>query len=213
MTTRASEKCASGWALTRLSLPPHHPQANGQVEAVNKTIKGNLKKKLEERKGAWADELPMVLWAYRTTARNATGETPFALAFGVEAVVPVETKLPTLRIEEYEEAANDDAIRLELDLIDERRADALTRLAAQKRKVEKYYNSKIKLRKFADGSLVLRRVFQNTKVQGAGVLGPTWEGPYRVRRAIHNGTYELENLEGLVFTYPWNAEHLRQYHQ
>ena len=57
----------------------------------------------------------MVLWAYRTTARNATGETPFDLAFGVEAVVPVETKLPTLRIEEYEEAANDDAIRLELD--------------------------------------------------------------------------------------------------
>ena len=68
---------------------------------------------------------------------NATGETPFALAFGVEAVVPVETKLPTLRIEEYEEAANDDAIRLELDLIDEKRADALSRLAAQKRKVEK----------------------------------------------------------------------------
>ena len=116
---------------------PRHPQANGQVEAVNKAIKENLKKKLEERKGAWADELPMVLWAYRTTARNATGETPFALAFGVEAVVPIEIKLPTLRIEEYDEAANDDAIRLELDLVDEKRADALTRLAAQKRKVEK----------------------------------------------------------------------------
>ena len=137
----------------------------------------------------------MVLWAYRTTARNATSETPFALAFGIEAVVPVETKLPTLRIEEYEEAANDEAVRLELDLIDEKRADALTRLAAKKRKVEKYYNSKVKLRMFADGSLVLRRVFQNTKVQGAGVLGPTWEGPYRVRRATHNGTYELKNLE------------------
>ena len=128
-------------------------------------------------------------------------------------MVPVETKLPTLRIEEYEEATNDDAIRLELDLIDEKRAEALTRLAAQKRKVEKYHNSKIKLRKFTDGSLVLRMVFQNTKVQGVEVLGPTWEGPYRVRRAIHNGTYELENLEGLVFTHPWNVEHLRQYYQ
>ena len=98
--------------------------------------------------------------------RNTIGETPFALAFGIEAVVLVETKLLNFRIEEYEEAANDEAIRLELDLIDKKRADALTRLAAQKRKVDKYYNSKVKLRKFADGSLVLRRVFQNTKVQG-----------------------------------------------
>ena len=148
-----------------------------------------------------------------TTARNATGETPFALAFGVEAVVPVKTKLPTSRIEEFEEAANDKAVRLELDLIDEKRADVLTRLTAQKRKVEKYYNSKVKLRKFTDRNLVFRRVFQNTKVQGVGVLGPTWEGPYHVRRDIHCGSYELKNLEGLVFTHPWNAEHLRQYYQ
>ena len=104
-------------------------------------------------------------------------------------------------------------MRLELDLRDEKRANALTRLAAQKRKVEKYYISKVKLRKFASRSLVLRRVFQNTKVQGARVLGPTWEGPYRVHRATHGGTYELENLEGLVFTHPWNAEHLRRYYQ
>ena len=100
-----------------------------------------MKKELVKRKGAWAEELPMVLWAYRTTARNATGETPFALAFGVEAVVPVETKLLTFRIEKFEETANDEAMRLELDLIDKKKADALTRLAAQKRKVEKYYNS------------------------------------------------------------------------
>ena len=133
-------------------------------------IKENLKMKLEERNGAWADELPLVLWAYRTTARNATDETPFALAYGVEAVVPIKTKLPTLRIEKFKEDANDKAMRLELDIIDERRTDALTRLTAQKKKVEKYYNSKVKHWKFADGSLVLRRVFQNTKVKGARVF-------------------------------------------
>ena len=65
------------------------------MEAVNKTIKTNLKKKLEAKKGAWAEELPFILWAYRTTVRRATRETPFSLAFGVEAVVPVETKVPT----------------------------------------------------------------------------------------------------------------------
>ena len=54
-----------------------HPQTNGQVEAINKIIKFNLKMKLEECKGLWVEELPKVLWAYRTTSRTSTGETPF----------------------------------------------------------------------------------------------------------------------------------------
>ena len=45
-----------------------HPQINGQVEVVNKIIKFNLKMKLEERKGLWVEELPKVLWAYKTTS-------------------------------------------------------------------------------------------------------------------------------------------------
>ena len=44
------------------------PQTNDQVEAVNKIIKFNLKMKLEEHKGLWAEERPKVLWAYRTTS-------------------------------------------------------------------------------------------------------------------------------------------------
>ena len=199
--------------ISKTFSSPRHPQANGQVEAVNKTIKSNLKKKLEDKKGAWADELPFVLWAYRTTARNATGETPFSLAYGVEAVVPIETEIPTFRVDTFDEADNNEAMRLELDLIDEKRAEAFRRLAAQKRKVERYYNSKIKRRTFAVGSLVLRRVFQNTQVQGAGVLGLNWESPYRVRKVIHDGTYYIEHTDGTPIRHPWNAEHLRQYYQ
>lgn len=90
--------------------------------------------------------MPFVLWAYKTTARNATGETPFSLAYGVEAVVPIETEIPTFQVDAFDEADNDKAMRLELDLIDEKRAEAFRRLAAQKRKVERYYNSKIKRR-------------------------------------------------------------------
>ena len=61
---------------------PIHPQLNEQVEAVNKTIKTTLKMKLINLKGAWANELSNVLWAYQTIAKNATNETPFSLAFG-----------------------------------------------------------------------------------------------------------------------------------
>ena len=55
-----------------------HPQANGQVKAINKILKQNLKTKLEEHKGVWPEVLPEVLWAYRTTQRTTTGESPFS---------------------------------------------------------------------------------------------------------------------------------------
>ncbi|XP_038719811.1 uncharacterized protein LOC120012457 [Tripterygium wilfordii] len=69
---------------------PRHPQSNGQSEATNKTIVSTLNKRLENTKGAWADELPGVLWSYRTTVRTSTNETPFSLTYGTEAVLPVE---------------------------------------------------------------------------------------------------------------------------
>ncbi|XP_059638536.1 uncharacterized protein LOC132280798 [Cornus florida] len=76
------------------SSPAHH-QANGQVEVTNRTILKMIKTRLEKAKGLWPEQLPGVLWAYRTTVRTPTGENPFGLAFGSEAVIPVETKVAT----------------------------------------------------------------------------------------------------------------------
>ena len=73
------------------------------MEAVNKIIKFNLKTKLEECKRLWADELPKVLWAYRTTS---TGETPFSLAYEVEAMIPIEVGTPSLRHDTYNQEEN-----------------------------------------------------------------------------------------------------------
>ncbi|KAL2241093.1 UNVERIFIED_CONTAM: Gag-Pol polyprotein [Sesamum indicum] len=66
-----------------------NPQANGQTEVTNRTILQHLKTRLEG-KGSWVDELPGVLWAYLTTPRTATGETPFCLVYGTEAIIPAE---------------------------------------------------------------------------------------------------------------------------
>ncbi|KAK3022920.1 hypothetical protein RJ639_046464 [Escallonia herrerae] len=63
-----------------------HPQSKGQTENMNRSILQGLKKKLDEAKGAWVDELPKVLLAYRTTPRSVTGETPFLLCHGTEAL-------------------------------------------------------------------------------------------------------------------------------
>ena len=65
---------------------PCYPQDNGQAEATNKTMLNALKKRLEEVKGKWVDELPKVLWAYWTTFRRPTGATSFALTYRMETI-------------------------------------------------------------------------------------------------------------------------------
>uniref|UniRef100_A0A803PCP8 Integrase catalytic domain-containing protein n=1 Tax=Cannabis sativa TaxID=3483 RepID=A0A803PCP8_CANSA len=105
-----------------------HPQANGQVEAANKVIKKNLKTNLENLKGRWVDELPNVPWAYRTTPRSTTGKTPFSLAYGCEAVLPVEMNLNSFHVNNFNKKANEKAMAENLDLLEERRDATQMRL-------------------------------------------------------------------------------------
>ncbi|KAK4407918.1 hypothetical protein Sango_0372800 [Sesamum angolense] len=72
------------------------PQSNGQTEVTNRTILQHLKTRLDQAKGNWVDELPGVLWAYRTTSRRSTGESPFNLVYGMEAIIPTEIGEETL---------------------------------------------------------------------------------------------------------------------
>ena len=106
---------------------PAHPQSNGQAEVTIKTLKAVLKTKFEDLKGRWVEYLPEVLWAYRTTRKSATQETPFALAFGTEAVAPVEVGLKSPRIELASVEHNDEALRLNLDLLNEKHEQVLKR--------------------------------------------------------------------------------------
>ena len=82
---------------------PRYPQSNGQAEVTNKTLLYYLKKRLTTTKGKWVDELPIILWAYRTTPKWPTGKTPYAHAFGAKALIPVKSGLKTLRINEASE--------------------------------------------------------------------------------------------------------------
>ena len=76
--------------------PVYHPQANGMAKAKNQLIVGNLQRNLEERRGAWLEELPNVLRVQRTTKKRATYETPFSLVYRIEAILPIEAGLSTI---------------------------------------------------------------------------------------------------------------------
>ena len=66
-----------------------------------------IKTRLEGAKEIWPDELPGVLWAYRTTVRTSTRETPFKLAYGSEAVIPTEVHMASHRVKGYQVKENE----------------------------------------------------------------------------------------------------------
>ena len=78
------------------------------MEVTNQTLIKIIKAKLDEAKGAWPEELPNVLWAYRTIARTPIGETPFKLTYGTEVVISVELGIISIRREAFHEENNDD---------------------------------------------------------------------------------------------------------
>ncbi|XP_058217425.1 uncharacterized protein LOC131328502 [Rhododendron vialii] len=108
---------------------PAYPQGNGQAEATNKTVCAGIKRRLNSKRGKWAEELPRVLWAYRSTPRRSTGHMPFSMVFGMEAVILLESRFPTLRTENFEPKTNDEAVEQELILAEEKHDDAQLKLA------------------------------------------------------------------------------------
>ncbi|KAL5542052.1 hypothetical protein UlMin_009762 [Ulmus minor] len=124
--------------------------------STNKTVINIIKKRLEKAKGLWVDELPGVLWAYRTTAKTSIGETPFSLAYGTEEVIPVKCGIPSVRYMWLDEDSNRELLNHSLDAIDELRDKAHLRTALYQKKVAQHYNKNIRVRTFKIGDWVLR---------------------------------------------------------
>ena len=75
-----------------------YPQANGQVEDVNKTLKTILQRTVNISRTNWHIMLYPALWAYQTTIKTATGFSPFQLVHGIEAIFPIECEIPSLKL-------------------------------------------------------------------------------------------------------------------
>ena len=144
--------------ITNRYSTPAYPQGNGQAEAVNKVIVSELKKRLNVAKDKWVEELPHVLWTYRTTPRRSIGETHFSMTYGVEAVIPLETGFPTSRTSSFNPKDNDEQLTKSLDLIEEKRENAMVQLAYYQQKLKQGYDASVKLRPLTPGDLVLRKV-------------------------------------------------------
>ncbi|XP_074297444.1 uncharacterized protein LOC141628170 [Silene latifolia] len=109
----------------------YNASANGLAEAFNKTLCNLLRKVVAKSKRDWHERIGEALWAYRTTCKTPTQAIPCALVYGVEAVLPLELQIPSLRIAIQEGLTDDenDKLRLaELEAPDEKRLEAQQKL-------------------------------------------------------------------------------------
>nr|GEY19782.1 reverse transcriptase domain-containing protein [Tanacetum cinerariifolium] len=160
-----------------------HPQSNGLVERVNRSLRERIKARLGEGNKNWVEELPHLLWAHRTMIKSSHIDTPFSLAYGTEAVIPAEIRMPTYRTAAVDVVNNDKELRLNLDLLEERRERVAVCEARAKSKMMKYYNARVRGVTFKPGDFVYRSNDASHAVAG-GKLGPKWEGPYEVTEAL-----------------------------
>ena len=109
-----------------------------------------------------------MLWAYRTTTRSTIGETPFSLAYGCEAMVSIEIGAGSLQRENYNLEQNETLQRHKLDFIEEKWCDSQLRVVVYQRCITRYFNSKVKIKRFELGDLILRKVMHSK-----GALDPS----------------------------------------
>ena len=77
---------------------PYHPQANGQAKSRNKILCTALTKVVGQSRTEWEMKLHFAVWAYRVAYKTTIGTTPFNMVYGLDAILPIEFLIPTLRV-------------------------------------------------------------------------------------------------------------------
>ncbi|GJX35086.1 reverse transcriptase domain-containing protein [Tanacetum coccineum] len=162
-----------------------HPQTNRLVERANHSLGEGIKARLEARSKNWMEELPHVLWAHRTMIKSSNGDTSFSLTYGTEAVILAEIGMPTLRTAEVDLVQNNEALKIILDILEEKREEAAIR------------------------DLVYRNN-DASRSEDTGKLGPKWEGPYEITKALGKEAYKLRYRDGKQLPRTWNISNLKK---
>uniref|UniRef100_A0A2N9GQI9 Uncharacterized protein n=1 Tax=Fagus sylvatica TaxID=28930 RepID=A0A2N9GQI9_FAGSY len=213
LNNRMMDQLCQQFKIQHHNSAPYRPKMNGAVEAANKNVKKILSKMTETYKD-WHEHLPYALCAYRTSVRTSVGATPYSLVYGMEAVLPVEVEIPSLRIlsqTQLEEAEWAQARYEQLNFIDEKRLAALCHGQLYQRRIERAYNKKARPRTFQPGDLVLKK--RNMALSDPrGKFAPSYEGPYVVKKAFSGGAIILADMDGEEFRSPINSDSVIKYH-
>ncbi|KAL8088184.1 hypothetical protein AgCh_038099 [Apium graveolens] len=145
---------------------------------------------------------------YKQRVKTKSDDSRFKLAVYLSQYALLDYNIGKLGVNAamYEEGQ-----RLALDLIDEVRDEAHSKIVKYHKKALFYYNLRVKERFFKQGDLVLRKV-EASGVGQKGKLAPNWEGPYKVKSVRGRGTYKLETMDGFEVPRTWHAQNLKVYY-
>ncbi|XP_076943151.1 uncharacterized protein LOC143613285 [Bidens hawaiensis] len=123
----------------------------------------------------------------------------------MEAMIPAEIGIPSARILLVDD--NEKKLRLNLDLLEERRKLAVIHESKYKNQLQKYYDAQVKICEYNKGDYVFRNnEASNTELPGK--LAPTWEGPNEIDKVLGKGAYKLKKLDGTSIPRTWNVAQL-----
>ena len=191
----------------------YYPYENGHIEAVNKSLKSILLQSIAQSETNWHIMLYPALWAYQTTVKTATGFFPYHLVHGVESILPIECKIPSLKlaIGLLPETSELEECLVHLEKPDEECRDALVSLEVNKHRIKAEYDKSFHPWKFSEGDLVLL-YDQASELLEAGNFNPIWHGPYGVKRVLEKGASKLVYYEGTSLAKPRNGLYLKNYY-
>jgi hypothetical protein len=167
----------------KISTSPYHPQCDGMIERLNRTLIKDLRAYVSPDDKNWDELLPLACFRYNTSVHAATGLTPFAATFGTEAF-EFDAELG-LRMQLDDRTVQDLPARLR-----QLHTELFTKSLQARRKAEKYYNKAVDEREYEVGDRVL--VYDNEGDVAVGrKLRVPWLGPYRVTEKLSKLNYVL----------------------
>ena len=151
-------------------------------------------------------------WAYRCAFKVTTKFTPFQLVYGLEAILPIELEVQSLRIALDERMGDNDSLKHQLVMLenlDETRAQSYLNMEAIQKHRKSYYDSKLAFKKLEPNDLVL--LYDSRFQKFLGKFKMRWFGLYKILRSFPNGSVKLQDFASKLHLTRYNGYRLKSY--
>jgi len=170
---------------------------------------------IEKNPREWNSFLKYALWVDRTRMKIALGNSPFQLVYGVDPILPVNLKIPTLQFaQDYLGIDNKQEVRLlQLMHLEEKRSQAIDQFAKHQAVVKRWFDKRARIKAFRISDLVLMWDKAHERKGDHGKFDRLWIGPFQISEILGDSTYRLKNLTGEDVPLPVNGQFLKHYFQ